>query len=201
MLLIIQINFNSRSNSVALSVRCGVQSDLHCHVRAGSNNRFNSYRPRNENYSSQFHKGWPTNNLNNPKDREEIEFFESSFVPPNTAVNLSALENAVDESKQTKPDEEATNENVAKEGNPIEIDSTDVMPSKEELVEVKTPDVATTSIGTIDTPKSKKDDMDINQNVNNDNNNDFGDENNTQVNAAACQNLTCSNGQKTEQFK
>lgn len=107
------------------------------------------------------------------------------------------MENAEDESKQTEPDGKVTNGNVAKEEIPIKSDATDVLPSTKEPIEIKMPDIATISIGTNNVQQSGKDD--IKQNVNNNNNKGDDNENSTQENVAVCQNMTCSNGQTTEQ--
>ncbi|XP_055316972.1 putative uncharacterized protein DDB_G0286901 [Sitodiplosis mosellana] len=104
-------NFSRKhSLSVAASTRGGGRGGLNFHGSGRPNNRVNNYRQRDDDYSSQFPKGWHTNGLlNNQKYREEIEFFESSFIPP---INSTSSEKADDESKDTNTNENGPVEKV-----------------------------------------------------------------------------------------
>lgn len=166
--------FKNRDTSSTRSVTGAFGMNFHGGGRSGyhhsRHNNFNHVRQND--FSAEFPKGWHSNGkLNSSRYREEIEYFESSFIPP-TEQTKKEEPIASDETKELKTDtngsdvKETNNENGGeKDEKPTKVESNEIAPSEKQPSTTVT--TGTSSIEMINAQEPKKDDTENQQNENN----------------------------------
>lgn len=206
--------FNRRSTSQTRNIRGGHGGFGGRGGHFRGDGRPNNYHQHHADNIAQFPKEWLSNGkLNDKRYREDIEYFESGFRPPNQPNKkeeslTSSPENVVDKSKDMKPDgngsiENVNNGNDAKDEKPTKIESTEMVPLDKVPTKIKTSEIEAASISEINAQNPKKDDTVLKQNgsINNNNSSGTGSQVNmpTQNNCLNCSHSDASNNQKAEQ--